>query len=64
MQQMDKGVMGSFVLHDGFLSKGNQFCIPKCSIRELLVREAHGGGLTGHFGIVKTLNMLQEHLLA
>ena len=38
MQQLDKGVVGSFVLHDGFLFKGNQLCIPKCSIRELLVR--------------------------
>jgi hypothetical protein len=28
---------------------------------ELLVREAHEGGLMGHFGIAKTLDVLREH---
>ena len=28
---------------------------------ELIVREAHGGGLMGHFGVVKTLDVLYEH---
>ncbi|RVW58031.1 Transposon Ty3-G Gag-Pol polyprotein [Vitis vinifera] len=31
------------------------------SMRELLVREAHGGGLMGHFGVRKTLDILHEH---
>ena len=30
------------------------------SIRSLLVREAHGGGLMGHFGMAQTLTILQE----
>jgi len=30
-------------------------------MRELLVREAHGGGLMGHFSVVKTLDVLHEH---
>ncbi|XP_027122069.1 uncharacterized protein [Coffea arabica] len=30
-------------------------------VRELLVRESHSGGLIGHFGVDKTLAMLQEH---
>ena len=30
-------------------------------MRELLVREAHGGGLMGHFGVRKTLDVLHEH---
>jgi hypothetical protein len=25
------------------------------------VSEAHGGGLMGHFGVVKTLDVLHEH---
>jgi hypothetical protein len=30
-------------------------------MRELLVREAHGGGLMGNFGVVKTLDLLHEY---
>ena len=30
-------------------------------MRELLVREAHGGGLMGYFGVKKTLDILHEH---
>jgi hypothetical protein len=47
--------------HDGFLFKKNKICVPNCSLREWLVREAHGGGLMGHFGIAKTLEVLYEH---
>ena len=54
-------VSGDFYLFDGFLFKRNRLCIPKCSMRELLVKEAHGGGLMGHFGVHKTYDMLIEH---
>ena len=30
-------------------------------MRELLVKEAHSGGLMGHFGVAKTLDVLIEH---
>jgi hypothetical protein len=30
-------------------------------MHELLVREAHGGGLMDHFGLRKTLDVLNEH---
>jgi hypothetical protein len=30
-------------------------------MRELLLREAYGGGLMGHFGVRKTLDVLHEH---
>ena len=30
-------------------------------MRELLVREAHEGGLMGHFGITKTFDILCDH---
>jgi len=33
-----------FVKHKGFLFKGSKLCIPQCSIRELLTREAHEEG--------------------
>ncbi|KAL4387260.1 hypothetical protein GQ457_09G018000 [Hibiscus cannabinus] len=32
-------------------------------MRDILLREAHEGGLMGHFGITKTLQTLKEHLL-
>ena len=35
--------------------------MPNCSTRELLVHEAHGGGLMGHFGVRKTLEIFHEH---
>ncbi|KAL0378818.1 UNVERIFIED_CONTAM: Transposon Ty3-G Gag-Pol polyprotein [Sesamum radiatum] len=50
-----------FYLHDGFLFRANQLCVPNCSIRLLLMKEAHSGGLMGHFGISKTLGVLSEH---
>ena len=52
---------GGFYRHDGFLFKGSRLCIPQSSIRELLVREADSGGLTGHFGVAKTLEILHPH---
>ncbi|XP_027170544.1 uncharacterized protein LOC113770323 [Coffea eugenioides] len=50
-----------YFLHGEFLLYVDKLCVPNSSIRDLLVREAHGGGLMGHFGIVKTLEMLKEH---
>jgi hypothetical protein len=34
-----------FVLTDGFVFRANKLCILACSLRILLLREAHGGGL-------------------
>ncbi|KAL1213209.1 hypothetical protein V5N11_026469 [Cardamine amara subsp. amara] len=56
-----KGAYKDFYVHEGFLFKGTRLCIPTGSIRELLLAEAHEGGLMGHFGNRKTLAMLKEH---
>ena len=48
-------------LHFGFSFRENKLCVPHSSLHELLVREAHGGGLMRHFGIAKTLDVLKEH---
>ena len=57
----EKAAHDKFFRHEGFLFRENKLCIPNCSIRDLSVRESHGGGLMGHFGVAKTLGVLQEH---
>ena len=56
----ENSAFGKFYRHEGFLFRENKLCIPQSSLRELLVREAHSGGLMGHFGIMKTLDTLSE----
>ena len=60
-ESCEKVAHNKFYRHEGFLFRENKLCIPNCSVRELLVRESHGGGLMGHFGVAKTLAVLQEH---
>uniref|UniRef100_A0A2N9I0N6 Reverse transcriptase n=1 Tax=Fagus sylvatica TaxID=28930 RepID=A0A2N9I0N6_FAGSY len=57
----EKATFGKFYRLDGYLFRENRLCVPNSSMRELLVREAHGGGLMGHFGVRKTLDVLHEH---
>jgi hypothetical protein len=49
-----------YVIQDEFFFKGNQLCIPNCSMRENLLKEKHSGGLAGHFGHDKTFAKLRE----
>ncbi|XP_062093905.1 uncharacterized protein LOC133799933 [Humulus lupulus] len=56
----EKSAEGMFYRHGGFLFREHRLCVPNCSLRDLLVRESHGGGLMGHFGVATTLAMLQE----
>ncbi|PKI68860.1 hypothetical protein CRG98_010715, partial [Punica granatum] len=57
----NKGAVDGYYLHDGYLYKLCKLCIPSGSVHELLVREAHAGGLAGHFEENKTLEMIKEH---
>jgi hypothetical protein len=49
-----------YMIQDGFLFKGNQLCIPKCSMRDNLLKEKHSGGLVGHFSHDKTFAQLRS----
>ena len=60
-QSCSRATQESYSIFDGYLFYLNRLCIPDCSIRLLLVKEAHGGGLMGYFGVAKTLSILQEY---
>jgi hypothetical protein len=56
----DRSQWEECMIQEGLLFKGNQLCIPKCSMRENLLKEKHSGGLVGHFGHDKTFAKLIE----
>jgi hypothetical protein len=56
----DRSQWIEYVIQDGLLFKGNQLCIPNCSMRENLLKEKHNGGLAGHFGHDNTFEKLRE----
>jgi transposase InsO family protein len=49
-----------YMLQEGLLFKNNKLCIPKCSMRENLIKEKHSGGLSGHFGQDKTFSQVND----
>ena len=51
----ENGTFKNFHRVDGYLFKENKLCVPQSSMRELLVREAHGRGLMGHFGVKRCI---------
>ena len=50
-----------FVINGGFVFRANRLCILVGSVRLLLMQEAHGGGLMGHFGAKKMVDVLASH---
>jgi hypothetical protein len=49
------------VINDGYVFRANRLCIPVGSVRHLLMQEANGGGLIGHFGARRTKDVLATH---
>jgi hypothetical protein len=45
----DRSQWTKYLIQDELLFRGNHMCIPKCSMRENLLKEKHSGGLAGHF---------------
>jgi hypothetical protein len=50
-----------YVLQDGLLYRANKLCVLASSVRLLFLQEAHGGGLMGHFGVMKIEDVLAAH---
>jgi hypothetical protein len=61
LHSKDGKTWNKFVFNDGFVFRANKPCILASSIRLLLLQEAHGGGLMGHFGGKKTEDILAAH---
>jgi len=57
----DKGEHDKYARVHGLLYLDGRLCVPNCSLRASLVHESHRGGLMGHFGVLKTLEILCEH---
>jgi hypothetical protein len=56
----DRSQWTEYMIQEGLLFKGNQLCIPKCSMKDKLLKEKHSGGLAGHFGHDKTFAQLSS----
>jgi hypothetical protein len=56
----DRSPWIDYMIQEGFLFRGNQLCIPNCSMRENLLKEKHNRGLAGHFGHDKTFVKMSE----
>ncbi|RDY04462.1 Retrovirus-related Pol polyprotein from transposon 17.6, partial [Mucuna pruriens] len=48
-------------LYEKVIDFSRKLCMSANSIRQLLVKKAHEGGLMGHFGELKTYEVLSEH---
>ncbi|XP_052725950.1 uncharacterized protein LOC128194403 [Vigna angularis] len=55
-----KKPLDGFYISEGYLFNKGKLCIPQGSIRKLLIKESHGGGLMGHHGVDKTLHTLKS----
>jgi hypothetical protein len=56
----NKSQWTKYMVQEGLFFKGNQLCIPKCSIRDNLLKVKHSGGLAGNFSHVKTFAQLSS----
>jgi hypothetical protein len=54
----DRSPSMEYMIKEGLLFKGSQIYIPKCSMRNNLLKENLNGGLVGFFGHDKTFSQL------
>jgi hypothetical protein len=56
----DRNPWTKYFIQDGILFKGIQLFIPRCSMRDNMLKEKHNGGLAGHFGHDKTFSQMRN----
>ena len=49
-----------FYIHDGFLMKSGQLCLPHTFLCEKVIRDLHVGGLAGHLRRDKTIESVKD----
>ena len=49
-----------FYIHDEFLMKNGQLCLPHTSLREKVIRDLHCGGLVGHLRRDKIIEFVKN----
>ena len=49
-----------FYIHDKFVMKSGQLCLLRTSVRDMVIRDLHGGGLAGHLGRDKTIESVKD----
>ena len=49
-----------YMLQEGLLFKDSKLCIPRCSMRDNLIKGKHSGGLSGHFGKDKIFSLVSN----
>ncbi|GJV78563.1 hypothetical protein Tco_1514433 [Tanacetum coccineum] len=57
LQGVQSGEKTYFILHDGFLFKGNQLCIPDSSLRLQIIKELHE---MEHHNVINIMRLLQD----
>ncbi|XP_051120410.1 uncharacterized protein LOC127244115 [Andrographis paniculata] len=60
-RKCEKHGFDDYYKHDGYLFHGDKLCIPRCSIRDVLIEESHGSHMLGHFGRHATFDVLSVH---
>ena len=57
---VNKQPYDDFYIHDGFLMKSWQLCLPRTSLYEKVIRDLYGCGLVGHLRRDKTIEAVKE----